>query len=174
MALVTTLLLLSLMVAMTLAMVIAVTSDSLITRYYRNFRASFYAADSGLNVARQYMLDQLEANIATGSIAPNTAPLQNLPGALSSITSSVYDSLRSYRGHLEPQPQRRAGCRLLARQFPGHQRHPRLGSSQRLLQLLYKGEHNEQRKLFFPFRESNGVLLHRPLHPHSGGAIPGQ
>ncbi len=89
MALVTTLLLLSLMVAMTLAMVIAVTSDSLITRYYRNFRASFYAADSGLNVARQYMLDQLEANIATGSIAPNTAPLQNLPGALSSITSSV-------------------------------------------------------------------------------------
>jgi hypothetical protein len=89
MALVTTLLLLSLMVAMTLAMVIAVTSDSLITRYYRNFRASFYAADSGLNVARQYMLDQLEANITTGSIAPNTAPLQNLPGALSSITSSV-------------------------------------------------------------------------------------
>src|SRR5580704_11763186 len=80
MALVTTLLLLSLMVAMTLAMVIAVTSDSLITRYYRNFRASFYAADSGLNAARQYMLDQLEANIATGSIAPNTAPLQNLPG----------------------------------------------------------------------------------------------
>jgi hypothetical protein len=89
MALVTTLLLLSLMVAMTLAMVIAVTSDSLITRYYRNFRASFYAADSGLNVSRQYMLDQLEGNIATGSIAPNTAPLQNLPGALSSITSSV-------------------------------------------------------------------------------------
>ena len=89
MALVTTLLLLSLMVAMTLAMVIAVTSDSLITRYYRNFRASFYAADSGLNVARQYMLDQLEANIATGSIAPNTAPLQNLPGALSTIASSV-------------------------------------------------------------------------------------
>ena len=81
--LVTTLLLLSLMVAMTLAMVIAVTSDSLITRYYRNFRASFYAADSGLNVARQYMLDQLEANIATGSFALNTAPLQNLPGARS-------------------------------------------------------------------------------------------
>ncbi len=67
----TTLLLLSLMVAMTLAMVISVTSDSLITRYYRNFRASFYAADSGLNVARQYMLDQLEANIATGS-SPRT------------------------------------------------------------------------------------------------------
>ena len=89
MALVTTLLLLSLMVAMTLAMVIAVTSDSLITRYYRNFRASFYAADSGLNVARQYMLDQLEGNIATGSITPNTAPLQNLPGALSTISSSV-------------------------------------------------------------------------------------
>src|SRR5579863_2659432 len=88
-ALVTTLLLLSLMVAMTLAMVIAVSSDTLITRYYRNFRTSFYAADSGLNVARQYMMDQIEANIATGSIAPNTAPLQNLPGALSTITSSV-------------------------------------------------------------------------------------
>src|SRR5579872_6875947 len=88
-ALVTTLLLLSLMVAMTLAMVIAVSSDTLITRYYRNFRASFYAADSGLNVARQYMLDQLEAGIATGSIAPNTAPIQNLPGALSTIASNV-------------------------------------------------------------------------------------
>ena len=58
-ALILTLLLLTVMVAMTLAMVIAVTSDTLITRYYRNFRASFYAADSGVNITRQYMLSQI-------------------------------------------------------------------------------------------------------------------
>ena len=73
-ALITTLLLLSVMLAMTLAMVIAVFSDTLITRYYRNFRSSFYAADSGLNIARQSMLAQLTAAVPT-SVAGNTQPL---------------------------------------------------------------------------------------------------
>ena len=58
------------------------------------------------------MLDQLEANIATGSIAPNTAPLQNLPAPYRP-SPRAFDSLRSYRGYLEPQPQRRASGRLL-------------------------------------------------------------
>ncbi len=87
MALVTTLLLLSLMVAMTLAMVIAVSSDSLITRYYRNFRSSFYAADSGLNIARQYMVDQLVASVPTGTFAVNTQPIS--PGTQTTVQSSV-------------------------------------------------------------------------------------
>ena len=56
-------LILTLLIAMTLGMTIAVTSDTLITRYYRNFRSSFYAADSGTNVVRQYMANQLVASI---------------------------------------------------------------------------------------------------------------
>ena len=65
MALVTTLLLLMVMMAMTLAMVIAVTSDTLITKYYRNARTSFYAADSGVNIARQAMLSSLSGAALT-------------------------------------------------------------------------------------------------------------
>ena len=59
-ALITTLLLLSLFTVMTLAMVIATTSDTLIDGYYRNFRGSFYAADSGINAARQYFVNQFD------------------------------------------------------------------------------------------------------------------
>src|SRR5580704_14509298 len=62
-ALITTLLLLSLFTVMTLSMVIATTSDTLIDGYYRNARGSFYAADSGLNVARQYLINQFSANV---------------------------------------------------------------------------------------------------------------
>lgn len=62
-ALVTTLLMLSLFTVMTLSMVIATTSDTLIDGYYRNARASFYAADSGINVVRQYMINQLNADV---------------------------------------------------------------------------------------------------------------
>src|SRR4029077_20291539 len=62
-ALVTALLLLSLFTVMTLSMVIATTSDTLIDGYYRNARGSFYAADSGLNAARQYLLNQFNASV---------------------------------------------------------------------------------------------------------------
>src|SRR5580692_1529801 len=62
-ALVTALLLLSLFMIMTLSMVIATTSDTLIDGYYRNARASFYAADSGVNVVRQYIINQLNADV---------------------------------------------------------------------------------------------------------------
>ena len=77
-ALIATLLLLTLMVAMTLAMTISVTSDALINRYYRNYRASFYAADSGVNVARQYMLNQLQTqaiNVGTTYSSSAVPPL---------------------------------------------------------------------------------------------------
>ncbi len=80
-ALVTTLLLLTLLVAMTLSMTIAVTSDTLISRYYRNSRSSFYAADSGLNIARQYMISQLKTNaslaVGTTYSASSTPPLSS-------------------------------------------------------------------------------------------------
>ena len=137
-ALVTTLLLLSLMVAMTLAMVIAVSSDTLITRYYRNFRSSFYAADSGVTVARQYMLDQLEAAIPTGTISPDTQPITINLRLRSSRPSSAYGSsgttanrainagggAGSWPGSFQISAASLAGCRRL---FPraDHARHLR-------------------------------------------------
>lgn len=62
-ALVITLLLLTLLTALTLAMALAVSSDTLINGYYQNFRGAFYAADSGLNIARQNMVSQVVAAV---------------------------------------------------------------------------------------------------------------
>lgn len=73
-ALVTSLLILSLFTIMTLSMVIATMSDTLIDGYYRNARASFYAADSGLNVARQYLLSQFAAAVPNPYTAYSTTP----------------------------------------------------------------------------------------------------
>jgi hypothetical protein len=58
-----------------LAMVLSSSSDMLINGYYRNARGSFYAADSGLNVARQQLLDQIIAQVpsAFGLIPTNGA-----------------------------------------------------------------------------------------------------
>ena len=60
-ALVVTLLLLFLMSILGLAAVLSGSSDLLINGYYANYRASFYAADSGINIARQAMQTQLAA-----------------------------------------------------------------------------------------------------------------
>jgi Tfp pilus assembly protein PilX len=64
-ALVITLLMLLLFTAMTLAMVIATTSDTLINGYYRNYRGSFYAADSGANAARAYLTTLIQSNVTS-------------------------------------------------------------------------------------------------------------
>ena len=75
-ALVFTLLLLSMMSLIALAMVLSSSSDMLINGYYRNARGSFYAADSGLNIARQQLLDQILAQVpgtfTANPIAPGT------------------------------------------------------------------------------------------------------
>src|SRR6202051_2734842 len=74
-ALVTALLILMLFTVMTLSMVIATSSDTLIDGYYRNARGSFYAADSGLNVVRQALLNDLNNNaIPTGYVPSSGAP----------------------------------------------------------------------------------------------------
>src|SRR5215467_6213533 len=65
-ALVTTLLLLLLLTAMSLTLVLSVSSDMLLTGYYRNYRGAFYAGDSGLNVARQAVINSLTASIPVG------------------------------------------------------------------------------------------------------------
>jgi Tfp pilus assembly protein PilX len=86
-ALVITLLLLSLFTVMTLAMVVATSSDTLIDGYYRNFRSSFYASDSGLNVVRQYMLGQIVAAVPTTFNMNNGGPIP--AGTESTVLSSV-------------------------------------------------------------------------------------
>ena len=76
-ALVTTLLMLALVTVMSLGIVIALSSQTLIGGFYRNFRGSFYAADSGLNIARQQMVNQLTAGVPS---AFGTPPIAN-PGS---------------------------------------------------------------------------------------------
>jgi Tfp pilus assembly protein PilX len=75
-ALVTTLLLLLLLTAMSLTLVLSVSSDMLLTGYYRNYRGAFYAADSGLNVARQSVINSLTGSIPVG-FDVTKAPLAN-------------------------------------------------------------------------------------------------
>jgi Tfp pilus assembly protein PilX len=91
-ALVITLLLLMLMGALSLAMVLSVNSDSMINGYYRNYRGSFYAADSGLNITRQYMVNQIEAAVPT-TFSSTTPPIPaGTDAAVKSSLLSAYGS----------------------------------------------------------------------------------
>jgi len=76
-ALITTLLLLMLLTGLTLAMAWSSRSDMLINGYYRNFRGSFYAADSGINIMRQAMIPLFQPGGAVypTSFAVGTNPL---------------------------------------------------------------------------------------------------
>src|SRR3954468_9912277 len=73
-ALITTLLLLLLMTGLAVAMVFSVNSDMMINGYYRNFRGSFYAADSGLAIARQDIFNQINA-AKLASFSTTTQPI---------------------------------------------------------------------------------------------------
>lgn len=73
-ALVTTLLLLLLLTAMSLTMVLSVGSDMLVNGYYGNDRASFYAADSGANIARQALTSAILSAVPS-TFAPNVQPI---------------------------------------------------------------------------------------------------
>ena len=66
-ALVMSLLLLILMSILGLGMVLTVNSDVLINGYYGNYRSSFYAADAGLNLARQQLQNQVVAAVNSGT-----------------------------------------------------------------------------------------------------------
>ena len=61
-ALIITLLLLFLLSIVGLAAVLSSSSDMLINGYYRNYRGSFYAADSGLNMGRQALYTYFQNN----------------------------------------------------------------------------------------------------------------
>jgi len=77
-ALIVSLILLMLLTALAMTMYVAVNSDMLINGYYRNFRGSFYGADSGLAIMRQEIANKLIASIpatfdaTTQPIAPGT------------------------------------------------------------------------------------------------------
>jgi Tfp pilus assembly protein PilX len=73
-ALITTLLLLLLLTAIAVTMVLSASSDMLINGYYRNYRGAFYAADSGVNIARQDMVNQIMAAVPA-SFNGGTAPI---------------------------------------------------------------------------------------------------
>ena len=95
-ALITTMLLLTVMIAMTLAMVIALTSDTLITGYYKTYRSSFYAGDSGVNVVRQYMLNQLVSN-ATVAVGTSFAPTSPPPLSATDASTTLTNTLNLYK-----------------------------------------------------------------------------
>jgi Tfp pilus assembly protein PilX len=102
-ALVTALLLLSLFTVMTLSMVIATTSDTLIDGYYRNARGSFYAADSGINAVRQYMVNQFNASVpnpytAFSTTVPVTSGTETTILSAITNTTSGFGAYRSMDG----------------------------------------------------------------------------
>src|ERR1700679_1483084 len=86
--LVTTLLLLTLLMGMSLTMVLAVSSESLINGYYGRYRGSFYAADSGVAAARQQIMNNLQAAIPAGW-NPAVGPIANTPTAGSAAQTAI-------------------------------------------------------------------------------------
>jgi Tfp pilus assembly protein PilX len=100
-ALVLTLLILSLFTIMTLSMVIATTSDTMINGYYKSARGSFYAADSGANILRQYMINQLQADFSsTYNVWTNPVTSGQISTTLSNLsnTSTGFGAYQSIIG----------------------------------------------------------------------------
>ncbi len=64
-ALIISLMLLTLLSVMSVIMVLTVSPDMMINGHYGNFRGSFYAADSGLNMARQQLVNQIQTQLST-------------------------------------------------------------------------------------------------------------
>jgi Tfp pilus assembly protein PilX len=74
-ALIFTLLILSLLMILSVGMVIAVNSQTFIAGFYKNYRSAFYAADSGANITRHYMLNQLLGTIPSTFTTGTTSPI---------------------------------------------------------------------------------------------------
>jgi len=86
MALITTLLLLILLSLLGLTMAVTANSDMLINSYYGSYRGAFYAADSGLNIARANMLNSLTSTTISGQMNMNPCVAWGA-GAASGCTS---------------------------------------------------------------------------------------
>jgi type IV pilus assembly PilX-like protein len=85
-ALVMTLLILTMVMALSVGMVLAMSSQTLIGGYYRNFRGSFYAADSGLNIAVKQMESSLIGSVPSSWAAP---PIASVSSATTSALAAV-------------------------------------------------------------------------------------
>ena len=99
-ALVITLLLLFLLSVMGLVAVLSTSSDMLINGYYNNYRGSFYAADSGLNIARQAMNNKVSTAFGTAFGTFVTPP----PTNLDSLVSAVPGYITTNYGNTTPLP----------------------------------------------------------------------
>jgi len=99
-ALVITLLLLFLMSVIGLAAVLSASSDLLINGYYSNYRGSFYAADSGLNIGRQAIYNQLNSTFSTSFATFQTPP----PGAITGLETTVQNYIMTKYGGGGPCP----------------------------------------------------------------------
>ena len=73
-ALIFTILILSLLMVLSLGMVIALSSQTFISGYYRNSRGAFYAADSGVNYARVAMINKI-TSFVPGTVTLGAQPL---------------------------------------------------------------------------------------------------
>jgi hypothetical protein len=97
-ALVTALVLLLLLSGLIVAMIYSLRGDLLVNGYYRNFRGSFYAADSGLNVVREDFNNQLtailNANVAAsgGTLPQGTPPLSPANGGAAGVLQTITDT----------------------------------------------------------------------------------
>src|SRR5438105_13542220 len=60
-ALATAMMFMLLLTIVGLAMTLTANSDMILNRYYQNFRASFYAADAGLAIGRQQLVNGILA-----------------------------------------------------------------------------------------------------------------
>ncbi|HMD97408.1 MAG TPA: pilus assembly PilX N-terminal domain-containing protein [Terriglobia bacterium] len=97
-ALVLTLLLMAFMSLLGFLMMISASSDLMMNGYYRNYRGSFYSADSGLNIARQQLVNQITSQVpATFSAPPLTNPAGSASTAVSYINTN-YGSFTSLNG----------------------------------------------------------------------------
>jgi hypothetical protein len=100
-ALITTLLLLMLLSGLAIAMAWTTQSDMMISGYYRNVRGSFYAADSGLSVVRQAMLNEFTSQ-ANGGALPNPAGFkagsQPIPGSVADVGTTQGTISKSITG----------------------------------------------------------------------------
>ncbi|PYP82129.1 MAG: hypothetical protein DMG99_01290 [Acidobacteria bacterium] len=96
-ALLITLILLALLSAASVAMVLLVSSDTMINGYYRNYRGSFYAADSGVNVVVQSIANSVKGNANNAANPP--LPLNGVPAA---VTASYAPYQASYYSIVDP------------------------------------------------------------------------
>ncbi len=91
-ALIISLLLLGLMAALSLVMFFTVFSGSMINGYYRNYRGSFYAADSGANIAVQYLTNEIVAS-EPSTYSPGVQPIPStVAAAATSALLTTYGS----------------------------------------------------------------------------------